>query len=97
MVLCKMSRYLGIPVLLSTVLMSSLVLAQVAANPAAPGNAPAAQQPAATRPPLQVAERAESLAQAPAPTLGPAAANEHPLMPTLRWAYDGIGNIEKNS
>jgi outer membrane lipoprotein-sorting protein len=21
--------------------------------------------------------------------------NEHPLMPALRWAYDGIGNIEK--
>ena len=27
--------------------------------------------------------------------IGPARPNEHPLMPTLRWAYDGVGNIEK--
>ena len=27
--------------------------------------------------------------------LGPPRPNEHPLMPALRWAYEGIGNIEK--
>jgi hypothetical protein len=26
---------------------------------------------------------------------GPAQPDEHPLMPALRWAYDGVGNIEK--
>ena len=25
----------------------------------------------------------------------PAQANEHPLMPALRWAYSGLGNVEK--
>ncbi len=27
--------------------------------------------------------------------LAPGQANEHPLMPALRWAYSGMGNIEK--
>ena len=99
MVLCKMFRFLGLSASLTHVLLTSLVLAQVAAEPGAKGNATAgAQQPAdAPRPPFQVAERADALSQAPAPQLGPAQANEHPLMPTLRWAYDGMGNLEKLS
>jgi hypothetical protein len=47
------------------------------------------------RPALQVAERAESFSQRAAPLLGPARPNEHPMMPALRWAYSGLGNIEK--
>ena len=35
------------------------------------------------------------MAAAAAPALGPGQANEHPLMPVLRWAYAGMGNIEK--
>ena len=27
--------------------------------------------------------------------LAPSQPDEHPLMPALRWAYDGVGNIEK--
>ena len=73
-----------------------MVWAQVAADTGAQGNTPAAgQQSAGTHQPYKVAERAEALSQAPAPQLGPAQANEHPLMPALRWAYEGVGNIEK--
>ncbi len=48
------------------------------------------------RPAYHVAERSEAAkAAAAAPVLAPAQANEHPLMPVLRWAYSGLGNIEK--
>jgi hypothetical protein len=51
---------------------------------------------AASRPAYQVAERSEAAqAASVAPQLGPAQGNEHPLMPALRWAYSGVGNIEK--
>jgi hypothetical protein len=57
---------------------------------------------AATRPglsrlrPAYLAERSEVAKKAAAaPALAPGQANEHPLMPVLRWAYAGIGNIEK--
>jgi outer membrane lipoprotein-sorting protein len=43
-----------------------------------------------------VAERSEAAqAAAAAPQIGPSQANEHPLMPTLRWAYSGLGDLEK--
>ena len=48
------------------------------------------------RPAYHVAERSEAAkAAAAAPVLAPGQANEHPLMPVLRWAYSGMGNIEK--
>jgi hypothetical protein len=48
------------------------------------------------RPAYHVAERSEAAkAAAAAPALAPGQANEHPLMPVLRWAYSGMGNIEK--
>lgn len=48
------------------------------------------------RPAYHVAERSEAAkSAAAAPALAPGQANEHPLMPVLRWAYSGIGNIEK--
>ncbi|MCE5268699.1 MAG: DUF1571 domain-containing protein [Planctomycetaceae bacterium] len=47
------------------------------------------------RPAYQVADRSEAAAAASAaPALGPGAANEHPLMPTLRWAYSGLRDVE---
>jgi hypothetical protein len=51
----------------------------------------------AARAPLKVAERSEGAAAARsvAPQLAPAQADEHPLMPALRWAYTGLDNIEK--
>jgi hypothetical protein len=80
----------------------------LAAWAAEPGNAqggqPAAAGAAASsrpkfprlRPPYHLAERSEAAQAAPpAPQLSPAQANEHPLMPVLRWAYSGMGDLEK--
>jgi hypothetical protein len=86
-ILCR----LGLPVLATCLLPIAWTWAQVGGDPGSNNNAPAGQQPAG----IKVAERSESLSQAPAPQLGPAQANEHPLMPALRWAYDGMGNLEK--
>ncbi len=85
-----------------------IMLTAMAAKPGgllrqtAEGGAPTAAAAAATpapaaRPAYQVAERSESAQAATlaAPKLGVGAANEHPLMPTLRWAYAGMSNIEK--
>jgi hypothetical protein len=48
------------------------------------------------RPAYHVAERSEAAQKAAAaPALAPGQANEHPLMPVLRWAYAGMGSIEK--
>ena len=50
----------------------------------------------ARRPAYQVADRSEAaMAAAAAPQLSPGQSGEHPLMPVLRWAYSGIGNVEK--
>jgi hypothetical protein len=59
--------------------------------------APAADAEATTgRPAYQVADRSEAaMAASAAPQLGPGDNSEHPLMPVLRWAYSGIGNIAK--
>ena len=56
-----------------------------------------ATAPAAKRPKYEVAERSEAAAKATsvAPQLGPGQPNEHPLMPVLRWAYAGLGDLEK--
>ncbi|MEN6407307.1 MAG: DUF1571 domain-containing protein [Thermoguttaceae bacterium] len=60
------------------------------ASPAAASNA------VASRPAYQLAERSEAAqAASAAPRLAPGQAGEHPLMPVLRWAYSGIGNVEK--
>jgi hypothetical protein len=64
--------------------------AMPAARPATmPGVMPAA------RPPQYVAERSElPMPVAPA-QLDAAKPNEHPLMPAIRWAREGMSNIEK--
>jgi hypothetical protein len=80
----------------------------VAASAAAPtdqpnGSAAGGGQTVPSRPlltrlrtPLHVAERSEAAQKAAAaPALAPAQSNEHPLMPVLRWAYTGMGDIEK--
>jgi hypothetical protein len=72
----------------------TLPIATTSAAPASPSPAPAESGEA--RPAYQVAERSEAAqAASVAPQLGPAQGNEHPLMPALRWAYSGVGNIEK--
>jgi hypothetical protein len=64
---------------------------------AAKATTPVQPAASATRPAYQLAERSEAAASASsaAPQLGPGQPNEHPLMPTLRWAYSGLGNLEK--
>lgn len=65
------------------------------ATPGQPSFAPPVQ--AAKRPKYEVAERSEAAAKATsvAPALGPGQPNEHPLMPVLRWAYSGLGDLAK--
>jgi hypothetical protein len=89
----RVSRKFRLPMLLAIFLPALIVWAQ--AGGAQDNGSPTGQQAVPARPPLQVAERAESLSQSPAPQVGPAQPNEHPLMPALRWAYEGLGNIEK--
>jgi hypothetical protein len=96
MMFSKILHRLGLPILITCVFLTSWAWAQVAADTGSNGNAPApGQQSAGSPQAFQVAERSESPSQAPAPALGAAQINEHPLMPALRWAYDGIGNLEK--
>jgi hypothetical protein len=83
-----------LPAMLASVLLATSVSAQTAAGPA-PAAGAQAQSPDG-RPPLRVAERSELAATpAAAPELRPGDPNEHPLMPALRWAREGIVNIEK--
>ena len=66
-------------------------------QPAASGRtAPAPPSFPSLRPAYHVAERSEA-AKGGRRGAGtrPGQANEHPLMPVLRWAYAGMGNIEK--
>jgi hypothetical protein len=70
---------------------------KVPADAAKASEAPSATEVATTgRPAYQVADRSEAaMAASVAPQLGPGESGEHPLMPVLRWAYSGIGNIAK--
>jgi hypothetical protein len=91
---------------LAVVLASGLLAgssAQVAAQ-AVPGNAygRTAIVPQATaaadqqgRAVYQLAERSETVQPAATPQLSAAQSGEHPLMPVLRWAQSGVGNVEK--
>ena len=52
-------------------------------------------QPPAGLPIYRVAERTAGVVPSASPELRPGDPNEHPLMPALRWARDGLINIEK--
>lgn len=94
---------------LSALLVLALPTASASAqNPAGPGPiAPVRPGPiagpqagAAARllgggPPYRLAERPAPPRAASLAEQGPADPNEHPLMPVLRWAYDGVGDVEK--
>lgn len=57
---------------------------------------PSQAAPGQPRPSYHLAERSEAAQSATAaPKLAPGGPNEHPLMPTLRWAYSGLNNVEK--
>jgi hypothetical protein len=87
----------------SALMAFGLVSASLAADPGnaqnqQPANATAPTTPRLhrLRPAYHLAERSEAAqAASAAPTLAPNQANEHPLMPVLRWAYNGLGDLEK--
>ncbi|MGW8258215.1 MAG: DUF1571 domain-containing protein [Thermoguttaceae bacterium] len=98
MVICKFFRFMGMCLLPAGFFFCSLVWTQAAEPPVKNKKiVPSLSHIPVRKPAFQLAERAETLSQAAAPLLSPSAPNEHPLMPALRWAYSGIGNIEKIS
>ncbi|MGD0900636.1 MAG: DUF1571 domain-containing protein [Thermoguttaceae bacterium] len=92
----------GLSVLAACVGLTSLAAAQAPATPAPAGPAagPATTETPsatpATRPVYRIAEHIELLApNAETAKLQAGDPNEHPLMPALRWARDGVVNVEK--
>lgn len=89
-----------LPAMLACTLLTSSLAAQ-AAPPSKPAAPPAAAKQAvpqapADRPTYRLAERSEVLApKAGSAQLHPGDPNEHPLMPALRWAREGLSGIEK--
>jgi hypothetical protein len=75
---------------------AALLTCAVWGSPLAAQTPPAGNADQAPRSSYRVAERTELLApNAGAAQLRPADPGEHPLMPALRWAKDGLVNIEK--
>ena len=62
--------------------------------PGGQGYAAGGQQAPPERQPFQVAERS-TIPPPSVPSLRPGDPSEHPLMPCLRWAREGLSNIEK--
>ena len=62
--------------------------------PGGQGYAAGGQQAPPERQPFQVAERS-TIPPPSVPSLRPGDPNEHPLMPALRWAREGLARIEK--
>ncbi len=101
----KHGSRLVLTALVAVGLAASTASAQDYGRPARPGpgrqnayvaqtpNRPAGQQQQQA-PQYQVAERSTTAADTRA-LLIQRRPNEHPLMPCLRWAYDGIGDIER--
>ena len=48
------------------------------------------------QPAYRMAERSNPTPENSRPFLGAAQPNEHPLMPTLRWAHDGLKNSRRS-
>jgi hypothetical protein len=69
--------------------------ANTAETAAVAGQTPA--KPGKTQQTIRLASRSEMAlaAKDAAPLLAPGKDGEHPLMPVLRWAYSGVGEIEK--
>ena len=88
-------RHLWMPVVLSLAVMLSTAWAQspgsglAGATGAAVGNS-ASMRDASVR----VADRSDSLAVPMPPKLGPSQPNEHPLMPALHWAQQGLPAVQ---
>jgi len=94
MVFSVLFRHRWLPAMLVYALLVAPLLAQ---NPPVtrPGILPKRGPATATRPPQLVAERGDVNPPAATAAADAANPNEHPLMPAMRWAYGGGGNIEK--
>lgn len=93
---------LGQPIAVACVAMLGLGLFQAIAaaqyngQPAQDQSAATSPAAAADRPVYQTASRSEMAKTATAASpLAPGRADEHPLTPVLRWAYAGLGDLEK--
>jgi len=97
----RLGKRLIFPVVLSAACMVSAAIAQDYRGQAAPdsrGAAFVAQAPAQAsqqKPQYEVAERSTPVADRARQILAQRDPNEHPLMPCLRWAYDGIDALER--
>ncbi len=98
------SRPGNLPILPAVLGVALLVPAAIAqdfrgqAAPGARGNVYVAQNPAQAtqqKPQYEVAERSALVADRARQILSKRDPNEHPLMPCLRWAYDGIDDMER--
>ena len=97
---CKLGKPPILPVVLGIALLVSPALGQDYRQPVAPdgrGNVYVAQAPAQAsqqKPQYEVARSAQVPDRA-RQVLAQRNPNEHPLMPCLRWAYDGIAGMER--
>ena len=101
-VICRLGKLPLFPAMLGIALMVPAAVAQTQRGPAvsgARGNVYVAQNPAQAsqqKPQYQVAERSAPVgADRARQILSQRDPNEHPLMPCLRWAYDGIDEVER--
>jgi hypothetical protein len=78
------------PAVLSLAVMLSTAWAQTPGRGSAGATGAASVRDASVR----VADRSDSLVAPVSPKLGPSQANEHPLMPALRWAQQGLPAVQ---
>jgi len=96
----RFGRLLALPTLLVTALSAATAAGQAFEGPAPAQRGPtyvaqAPAQAAQQKPQYEVANRGPSAADRAKQILASRDPNEHPLMPCLRWAYDGIDDIER--
>ena len=99
---CRLGKFPLFPAMLGLALIVPAAVAQdyrAQSAPGSRGNAYVAQNPAQAnqqQPQYKVAERSAPIAADRArQILSQRDPNEHPLMPCLRWAYDGIDDLER--
>lgn len=80
--------------LLATVCLSALAVAQPPSGSGTPEAKGTSGAGSSSAPAYKVAERSVPIPNSS--NLAPAQANEHPLMPAIRWARQGMEEIEKN-
>ena len=103
MVLGNSMRRCWLPAMLASVCLFSAVWAEdgpgtskeYSPSDRAGANSVLPRSTAEAPPPYRLAENSPLSHRSPKTHFTTARTNEHPLMPALRWARDGVGNIEK--